>query len=63
MTQEARAIDQQLEGLEPEIRALLDRHGFDRAHFTSLAQRLRRGFSNRVSGAVRPPEPEDITES
>ena len=62
MTQEARAIDQQLEGLEPEIRALLDRHGFDRAHFTSLAQRLRRGFSSRVSGAVRPPEPGDITE-
>jgi UTP--glucose-1-phosphate uridylyltransferase len=58
------SLEQQLDQLAPELRALLDAHRFDRKRFVELAARLSRGDTgdNRVVGNVEPPAPGDVAD-
>ncbi|MEO0323338.1 MAG: UTP--glucose-1-phosphate uridylyltransferase [Myxococcota bacterium] len=54
----------ELDGIDAETSALLQRYGFDAATFQGLRERLRRGEAgasgNRIRGSVSPPEPGDV---
>ncbi len=54
----------ELEGIDADTAALLQRYGFDGKTFEGLRERLRRGDAgaagNRLTGTVVPPEPDDI---
>jgi UTP--glucose-1-phosphate uridylyltransferase len=54
----------QLDALPEDVRAVLERHAFDRARFIGLAERVKAGTSkdNRVRGSVEPPAPGDVAE-
>jgi UTP--glucose-1-phosphate uridylyltransferase len=55
-------LDAQLAALPPDIRATLERHGFDRARFFALSERVASGApeDNIVRGTVSAPEPHEI---
>jgi UTP--glucose-1-phosphate uridylyltransferase len=54
-----------LDGLDPDLRQVLDRYGFDPQLFETLRARVAAGTLSRetnvVGGAVSPPGPEDLT--
>jgi UTP--glucose-1-phosphate uridylyltransferase len=55
-------LDAQLAALPSDVRATLERHGFDRSRFFSLAARLASGApeDNLVRGKLSAPDPSDI---
>jgi UTP--glucose-1-phosphate uridylyltransferase len=55
-------LDAQLAALPSDVRATLERHGFDRTRFFSLAARLASGApeDNLVRGKLTAPDPSDI---
>jgi UTP--glucose-1-phosphate uridylyltransferase len=55
-------LDAQLAALPADVRATLERHGFDRARFFSLSERVASGApeDNTVSGTLSAPEPHEI---
>jgi len=57
-------LAEQLDALPADVTALLARHGFDRARFLALSERVRAGTSadNRVSGDVTAPAPGDVSD-
>ncbi len=57
-------LEQQLDGLPPDVRAELAAHHFDRQRFLRLAARLKGSSAtdNRVRGSVTAPAPGDVTD-
>jgi UTP--glucose-1-phosphate uridylyltransferase len=55
-------LDAQLAALPPDVRATLERHGFDRARFFALSERVASGApeDNIVRGTLSAPEPHEI---
>ena len=55
-------LDAQLAAIPPDVRATLERHGFDRARFHALSARVAAGTpeDNTVRGELAAPQPEDL---
>src|SRR4051812_9790744 len=55
-------LDAQLAALPSDVRATLERHGFDRNRFYSLSERVASGApdDNTVRGVLSAPEPHEI---
>jgi UTP--glucose-1-phosphate uridylyltransferase len=55
-------LDAQLAALPPDVRVTLERHGFDRARFFALSERVASGApeDNIVRGTLSAPEPHEI---
>ena len=57
------SLPEQLDRLDPDLRALLRKHNFDRERFLRLAEQVRKGepARNRVEGTVAPPAQGDVS--
>jgi UTP--glucose-1-phosphate uridylyltransferase len=57
------SLDAQLAALPSDVRATLERHGFDRARFFALSERVASGApdDNTVTGTLSVPEPGDVS--
>lgn len=63
MASSSSRLDAQLAALPSDVRATLERHGFDRSRFFALAERVASGApeDNLVRGKLSAPEPKDIS--